>query len=334
MIREDILSRLAACPGDLLTGGQLARELGVSRTAVWKAIGALREEGHAIESMPNRGYRLLPSSDGLSRAAIQAALGTQSFGRSMELHEALPSTNLYLRGLPVEQLPEGHTVIADGQTAGRGRLGRPFCSPAREGVYLSILLKPRLPLPRLTLLTLCAAEAVCRALEAVCAIRPGVKWVNDVYYGGKKLCGILTEAMLSAELQRVEHAVVGIGINTGAVDASVEDIATSTQAITGARGIRNRLIASVLTHFEALYRLLCAGDADAVLIPYRARLCIAGKRVWIDAGGRRCRATVCGVDASGALVVRDEGGEERALTSGEIHPYGEEPARFSEGGIP
>ncbi|GHU79123.1 bifunctional ligase/repressor BirA [Clostridia bacterium] len=319
MLSERVLYLLEQNRGKLVTGGELAKQLDVSRTAIWKAVRALREDGSEIEALPNSGYRLLPESDGLSGQSIHDMLATENFGRSMELLESVASTNQYLKGLDTASLGEGYTVVADGQTSGRGRLGRPFYSPAREGVYLSVLLKPAIPLAETAFLTICAAVAVCRAVEAVCGVKTGIKWVNDIYVAGKKLCGILTEAFISAEMQSVDYAVAGIGINTGDIPAEVEDTATSIYAAAGVRGIRNRLIAQLLNQFEGVYTdYTVRGKKREILEEYAGRLFIIGREVEVSAPGGVCTATVLGVNDSGGLMVKRRDGEIIHLGAGEI----------------
>lgn len=318
MLQERVLSCLEQNRGKLVTGGGLARELGVSRTAVWKAIHALEAKGHEIESVAGSGYRLADESDGLSVKGITDLLTTKVFGRELELHQSLPSTNTYIKGLDTLALPEGFAVIADEQTAGRGRLGRTFYSPAREGVYLSVLLKPQLALEEVPLLTICAAVAVSRAIERVCGISPEVKWVNDIFYKGKKLCGILSEGFVSAELGQVESVVVGMGINTGDVDPAVAEIATSLAEAAGVRGIRNWLAAEMLNCFEEVYNSFTSGGRREILGEYSGRLFITGWRVEVVGAGVPYSATVLGIDDSGALLVKNASGQKKALRTGEI----------------
>ncbi len=314
-----VLNFLEQRRGEIKTGGKLARELGVSRTAVWKAVRALREDGHDIQALPNSGYRLLGDSDGLSLQGIEKHLSTDRFGRKIELHDTLASTNSYIKGLDTSRLPDGFAVIADGQTAGRGRLGREFVSPPRQGVYLSVLSRPAIGVGDITLLTLCAAVAVCRAIETVCGASPRIKWVNDIYLEGKKVSGILSEAFLSAELGAVEYAVIGIGINTGEVDASVAGIATSIYRAIGLRGVRNRLAASLLNHLEWACDLLDGGAGrEALLREYASRLYILGKRVRARYPHGNREGTVLGVDASGALRLEGADGTLSIVRSGEI----------------
>lgn len=318
MLQQKVLALLEQRRGELITGGEIARRLGVSRTAVWKAVNRLREDGSEIESVRNSGYRLLDSSDGLSEPAIRAGLTARSMGGQIELRKAIPSTNQYLKAQDTAVLPEGYTVIADEQTGGRGRMGRPFYSPARQGLYLSVLLKPTIALNETPFLTICAAVAVCNALETVCGIDAGIKWVNDIFCGGKKLCGILTEAFVSAEMQAVDYAIVGIGINTGDVAPEVAELATSVLAVTGQRGIRNRLAAEVLNQLDLMYIDFANGHKSTILAAYTGRLFILGKPVQVVQGSQTYPAVAEGLDENGALLVRRPDGTLQALRSGEI----------------
>ena len=319
MLQERVLSYLEQERGEVVTGGQIARQLGVSRTAVWKAVHALQEKGHEIETMANRGYRLTDSSDGLSVQGITSYLSTQSFGRELELHETISSTNNRLKELNTASLPEGYTVAADEQTSGRGRLGRTFSSPAGQGIYFSVLLKPEIELQDITLLTICAASAVCRAVDKICGVQTDIKWVNDVFLKGRKLCGILSEAFISAELQKIEGVVVGIGINTGVVDAAVKEIAVSLLEITGQRGLRNQLLAEVLNQLEKIYYdFTLHQKREEILASYSERLLFMGKQVELAEGRKRYQASVLGVDENGALRVRTQEGNQHSVISGEI----------------
>lgn len=206
----------------------------------------------------------------LNKESIGGRLNTETFGRQMEILSVVGSTNDYLKTL--SDKPEGYCVVADGQTEGRGRLSRKFYSPKGQGVYLSVLLKPQIPLEDINFITLCAGAAVHLALSEVCGLNTHVKWVNDIFFEGKKICGILTETSVCAENSVVNSVITGIGINTGTVAAEVSDIATSVYAISGQTGIRNELIASVLNFFEKLYfDFVRRGDKKTVLDIYNQR---------------------------------------------------------------
>lgn len=315
MVKDEVIKYLENHRGQIITGGKLARELKVSRTAIWKAIHALKDEGHDIESLPGSGYVLDPDSDGLSIAEIKKHLNTDFLGREIEVHGSIDSTNSYIKEGGIKHA-EGFTVLADRQTAGRGRFGRSFTSPAHEGIYMSFLLKPSIPIDKITLLTVFAAVAVSRAVENVCGITTELKWVNDVFFNGKKLCGILSEAMLSAEVNMVDYAVVGIGINTNKVDKTLHDIATSIYEINQTKGIRNELIAEILNRFENLY--LNIAEPSDILEEYSSRLFVIDKLVEAKWGEETLTGTVKGIDDTAALLLQGDDGEISRINSGEI----------------
>jgi BirA family biotin operon repressor/biotin-[acetyl-CoA-carboxylase] ligase len=319
MLKDDVLYILERQRGQLVTGGWLAKKLGVSRTAIWKTIHALEEDGNTIRSQRGSGYRLEENSDALSARLITKGLTTEFLGRKLIFLPTVHSTNQYLREFAEAEAVSGTVVIADEQTGGRGRRNRPFLSPKGEGVYLSLLLRLDRAGMDIRPLTLCAAVAVAQAIEAVCGAQAAIKWVNDVYLGGRKVSGILTEAVLSAELQELTTVVVGIGINTGSIPEEISGIATSIREAAGVRGIRNRLAATVLNRFEPLYRAYAErGDKQALMREYEGRLFILNKTVTVTAAEQTYTATVTGIDETGALLVRDEASTARTLVSGEI----------------
>ena len=320
MLQEQILSYLEKNKGQQVTGGELAREFQVSRTAVWKSIHALCENGHRIQSFSKSGYVLLSESDGLSKTSIQSNLTTKTFGQHLELLKTIPSTNQYLKELAIHDLPEGYAVLANEQTQGRGRLNRTFHSPSNEGIYLSILVKPQIALSETPFLTICTAVAVSQAIEKICGFTAGIKWVNDLYYDNKKLCGILTEGFVSAELQIIDYAIVGIGINTGHVVPEVQDIATSIYDVTHILGIRNQLIAEILNQFEKIYVQFTQQDKKQdILQEYVDKLFIMNRKIQVITSDKPYEAIVTGVDISGALIVRNIAGETIHINSGSIN---------------
>ena len=318
MLKQDILYALEQRKGELVSGGALASEFGVTRMAVSKAIKALIEDGNLITAHPNSGYVLSPESDGLNERSIAARLTTRFLGRKLELHKSLSSTNKHMREMDLASAPDGLTVIADGQTQGRGRQGRLFLSPQRQGVYMSVLLKPGISPAKTRFLTVCAAVAVSRALEAVAGIDPQIKWVNDICLNGKKLCGILTEAIVSAEAHSIDSAIIGIGINTGDIPAEIADVAVSVPGVGGRRGLRNALIAGILNQLEAIYEPYTkTEDPSPVLADYSKRLQNLGQFVQVRDGTRVLEGTVHAVDETGALLLL-AGGKTIPVISGEI----------------
>ena len=299
----------------VISGGELGERLSVSRNAVHKAITSLKQEGFLIESQARQGYKFLGDGDVINKSIISRYLKTKNLGRSLDVLEQVDSTNSYLkRKLP---LGEGYAVVSDCQINGMGRKGRIFYSP-KGGLYLSFVLKPNLPIAKLQFLTICAALAVCRALKEVCDFDADVKWVNDIYYDGKKLCGISTDASFSAELLGVEHVIMGIGINLLDVANEVSNIATSVKNITGKTGFRNRLIASVLNNMQSTLGEFYDGGTLKLIDEYRQKLFIINKTVTVVEGDKEYTGVVHSITNDGGLSVQIKGQGLKIFRAGEI----------------
>ena len=314
--KESLLTLLEAQQGSFVSGEELAGSLKLSRAAVSKAMKALRQEGYAIEAVTNRGYRLSPDSDILSVQGIKKHL-RQEF--QISLHPSVGSTNTVLRSLAEQGAPEGTVVIGLEQTGGRGRMGRAFYSPPDTGVYLSLLLRPVNADPRqIVTLTAAAAVALCQAIEAVSGSTPQIKWVNDVFLNGRKVCGILSEAAFGLESGAPEYVVVGVGINACAPEGGFPPELESIAGALWNRPVpdgKNSLAAEFLNRFWTLYT---AGDPAAYLADYRSRSLVVGKDVTILAGGTETPAHALGIDESCRLLVRYANGETAALSYGEV----------------
>lgn len=327
MSRKTILELLRN-QEDFLSGQELSRRLGLSRAAVWKAVDALRREGYAIEARPGLGYRLTAAPDAMTEPEIRSFLGqTHCVGRSLRCFDELDSTNLRAKQLAQEGAPDGTVVTADCQTAGRGRMDRSFQSPRGKGVYLTALLRPNLPPERLLPVTAMAGVAVCDAVEALCGVRPGLKWPNDPVLGGKKLCGILTELSLEGETGRVQYLVLGIGVNVGQTAGDftpeVAEMATSLSLALGHPVSRPALAAAELRALDRLYADLLAGNLAPYLAAYRRDCVNLGKTVQlISPDGARETARALDIDDDFSLVVRTEAGEEKTVRSGEVSVRG------------
>lgn len=236
-------------------------------------------------------------------------------GWTAECYDRVDSTNRLAKERAVQGAREGLVILADSQSAGRGRLGRSFCSPPGTGLYMSVLLRPQLPAQKALLITTAAAVAVCRAIERVSSRTAQIKWVNDVYCDGKKVCGILTEAAFDGD--RMAYAVLGIGIN---VNAPENGFSSEIQGIAGAvfdegDGDRALLAAAVLDAFFEEYAHL---SEERFTDEYRARSCLVGKLIVVKAPTGDREATALGVDEQCRLLVRYEDGEEEALSSGDV----------------
>lgn len=326
MSRKDVLELLRREEG-FLSGEDLSRRLGLSRTAVWKAVDSLRRNGYEIEARPGLGYRLAAAPDALTEPEIRSFLGpTAIVGRELRCFEELDSTNNYLKALT--DASDGLAVTAECQTAGRGRMDRSFQSPRGAGVYLSVLLRPELPPDRLPSMTALAGVAVCAAVERLCGVRPGLKWPNDPVLNGKKLCGILTEASLEAETGRLQSMVVGVGVNVAQkpedFSPEVREMAASLLQLLGRPVSRPRLAAALLEELDKAYAALLAGDLSAYLAAYRRDCVNLGRTVRLIpfGGGERETAQAVDIDGDFSLIVRGADGEERTVRSGEVSVRG------------
>lgn len=317
--KEQLLTLFENNKGVYFSGEDIADALSVSRTAVWKAVKALREEGYRIAAVPNRGYSLAEDTDILSAQGILRYL---SPGFSMirpEIFPVLDSTNRKVREQAAAGAAEGYTAIALHQTAGKGRRGHSFHSPAGTGIYMSILLRPAdCTAQDAARLTTMAAVAACEAIEAVSGEKALIKWVNDIFVNEKKAAGILTEASVSLENGLLEYAVLGIGINAlppeeGFPD-EISDIAGAVFREPVPDG-KNRLAAEFINRFMTYY---CSPQPGVLLTRYRERCFVLGRTVQVlSANGRRA-ARALELDEDFRLVVEYEDGGKEALCSGEI----------------
>ena len=327
MTKDLVLNALKSHPDTYVSGAALSAGLGVSRTAVWKAVESLRKEGHPIVSHPRRGHCLASGGDVLSEAGIRRYLTHP--GLQVRFFPVITSTNTVLKQMALENAPAGLALVAESQTGGRGRLGRSFFSPAGSGLYLSLLLRPEMEAAQATLLTACAAVAVAESMEELSGIRPGIKWVNDLFVEGRKVCGILTEAGLDLETGRVSHVIVGIGINIRppreGFPEELRDIAGSAFGSLPVPDLRNRLAAGILNRLMAWAQ---NPGAQEIFEKYRERSLAPGQPILILEPGREpVAAEALGLERDYALRVRLEDGSERLLRSGEIsiralHPDG------------
>lgn len=322
-MRAEVLKVLQAAGGAWVSGEELARSLGVSRTAVWKQVEALRKEGFAIESSPRLGYRLAAAPDAVTPAAVQAALRTERLGRSIEFRQSVGSTNEVAKALARLGAPEGLVVVAEEQTGGKGRLGRTWHSPPGVGIWMTVVLRPPLIPYEAARLTLCAAVAVAGAIRQVAGLPAAIKWPNDIVLEDRKVCGILTE--MEADWDRVHFAVVGIGINANlpaeAFPEHLRATATSLLAAGGKPVPRALLIAEVLARLEAEYQDLVAGRFDQVLTRWRALSATLGRTVRVlpvAPDQPEVVGVAEAVDPSGALLVRLPDGQLHRVVAGEV----------------
>lgn len=311
-VKAQVLSALDAARGRYISGQELADQLGVSRAAIWKAVTALRADGTPIEAITNRGYALPHGADLLNADAITALLAP-AVAQAVQITvvDRLPGTNAALRTQANNGAPEGLVLIAQAQSAGRGRRGRrghSFFSPP-GGLYLSILLRPAFSTRQSPQITALAAVAAARAAEQLCGTPIQIKWVNDLWKNGKKVCGILTEAAVDLESGMLDYAVLGLGFNlvqpSGGWPKELAAVAGSLFDSAPAPGARAALAAAFLNEFWALYH---TGLRGSWLDDYRRRQALTGRHVALIPNGSEPRgATVLGIDDDCRLLVRCDG---------------------------
>lgn len=318
-LKDKVLEILEINRGQMFSGAEIARQLDVSRTAVWKAVKELRADGIEINAVTNGGYTIPKHEDSLSSQGILAILGDTDF--DIHTQKIVTSTNTVLKELAQDGTPAGYVLCAEEQTQGKGRLGRSFYSPADSGIYMSILLRPKINAQDSLFITTSAAVAVARAIE-ICSdnkVKPQIKWVNDIFIDGKKVCGILTEAAIDFESGGLEYAVLGIGVNItqpkGDFPSEIKDVATSVFDKDSKENMRNRLAAEIL---RQLSQMPDSFNSTAILEEYRERSMIIGKDVLAHFPNEIKPCHVIGIDERARLIIQFEDGEIQHLSSGEV----------------
>lgn len=320
MNREQILDILEQNRGCHISGADLSRTLGVSRSAVWKQIETLRARGYEIVGGPNLGYLLEGSPDLLYPREIQKNLHTRSFGRQVYHLRSAGSTNQVAQDLARQGCPEGTLVVAEAQTAGRGRWQRPWWSPPESGIWMSLVLRPQLAPYRVPQVTLVAGVSCARAIHKQLGLRTGIKWPNDIVYDGRKLCGILVE--MDAAAEQVHFLVVGIGINVNQELADfppeLRDLVTSLRMLAGRPVERLPLVRHLLEVLEKDYDRYCRDGFAAARKGWMSYQATLGKGVKVQAGMEEFTGEACGLDEDGSLLVRLGGGQIRRCIAGEV----------------
>ena len=316
-LKSKVLTILEENRGKSVSGNRIAATLGITRSAVWKGVNQLRNDGYLISAVTNRGYCLTQENDLLNEPSIRTLLRTHDIGRQMDVFRTIDSTNNFAKRLAEIGSANGHTIIAEAQTEGKGRMGRSFHSPSAQGIYISVIVRPPVTLEQASNLTACAAVAVCEAIEDVAGVRCGIKWVNDVYINDKKVCGILTEASMNVEEATLDYAVIGIGINVNnpSFPDDISHKATSIRLEAGGCINRSVLCAELLNRLEE--RIDTIGDG-AFMDLYRARSILDDRDVTIYNNGIGYRAHVLGIDERGRLIIRRSNGSVDRILNGSI----------------
>ena len=317
-----VLELLEQGRGQNISGERIAKQLNLTRNAIWKAVKELEKDGYKIEATTNKGYRLSDDNDILSVQGMLPFLWKKEISHNITLYPSLESTNTTAKELAIQGADHGTIIIADSQSAGRGRYNRSFYSPSRQGIYISFVLRPTKHdfINNPTLITSYAAVSVCQAIETTTGKKPKIKWVNDIFLDGKKICGILTEAITNFETGNMQWIVLGIGINFTIPDSGFPKEIKKTAGAVFSKSkptiTRNRLTAELINRildFEGSW------DRDNIFGQYKERLFILGERVTVtESNGAFFDAVAVDIDNTGRLVVKKDSGELIALSAGEV----------------
>lgn len=320
-MKAEILKMLRETDG-YVSGQELCNKFGVSRTAVWKAINQLKENGYEIEAVQNKGYHLLSAPDVMDQTELESIHATEWAGCEIYYFDSIDSTNTKAKELAEEGHPSGTLVVADRQTAGKGRRGRSWESPSGIGIFMTLMLKPEINPNHASMLTLVAAMATTRAIRRVTGVPAMIKWPNDIVMNGKKVCGILTE--MSAQFDYINHIVIGIGINVHNEDFP-EEIAQTASSIyleSGQHIHRASLIEAFLEEFEDVYaEYLKTEDMEGLMKEYDSMLVNRGRQVRVLDPKEPFEGKAMGITKKGELIV-DTWESRKLVSSGEVSVRG------------
>ena len=315
-----IINFLKRSPG-YISGEEISQSLKVSRAGIWKYIQELRECGYTIEAVPHFGYRLVSVPDKIFPWEIAFDLGTRYLGKRIIYHDTVASTMDEAFKLGVQQAQEGTLVCTEGQTKGRGRMGRKWMSPKGKGIYASFLLRPELAVADVAVLTLLVAVAIGEGIRKVSAIDARIKWPNDILVGKRKLAGILTE--LNAEMDRIKFVVVGIGININAIALQLPPEATSLKIETGKNFSRVNIFQEVLRSLENWYEVLKKGGSAPILKRWKELSAMMGQRVRIKDLGNFIEGEAVDLADDGGLLIKKDNGEMIKRMAGDVEFLGD-----------
>lgn len=321
-MKKEIL-RILRNNNEYVSGQDLCNKLGVSRTAIWKVMNQLKEEGYVLEAVSKKGYKLLEKPDILSKEEIESQMDTEVFGRRVTYFDEIDSTNIYAKKLGEEIDSHGTLVVADKQIQGKGRRGKGWESPKGSGIWMTLILKPKLNPGAASMITIVAGLSVSNAMNKLYGIQSSIKWPNDIVLHGKKICGILTE--MSTEFDYINHLVVGIGINANMkeIPEDIKDIATSISKEYGKTILRSDLIAAIMKEFEFYYKIFMKTyNLEKLMNDYNERLVSKDREVVIIEAGCKYEAIALGINKDGELRIKTKDGVEKKVFSGEVSVRG------------
>ena len=307
---------------DYISGQELCRRFGVTRSAVWKAVGQLKKEGYEIEAVQNRGYKLV-KAEGYGESELRSRIRTVWAGSELHFYRITGSTNLLAKQAGEEDAPHGALFVADEQTAGRGRRGRSWQSPPGANIYFTILLRPDFAPDQASMLTLVMAHSVACAIHRLTGLEPSIKWPNDVLLEGKKVCGILTE--MSVEREYIHYVVCGVGINVVSQDfpEGIREHAIAVEEVYGQAVSKGALLQYVMEDFERDYdAFVAAGDLTPLLESYNGILVNRDRRVRVLDPKGEWEGIARGINAGGELLVEDIEGGIQNIFAGEVSVRG------------
>jgi len=320
MMEEEILQLLREDPSGFISGEEIGRRLKVSRTAVWKRMTHLRSLGYEVEASTRSGYRLIQSPDLLTPAEVKPFLKTKWMGKKIHYFPSLDSTNSKAYELATRGAEEGEVVIAESQEKGRGRLGRNWFSPPSLNLYLSVILRPKIPPHQAPLITLMAAVATAGAIEKCSGLRPLIKWPNDILLGGGKVAGLLNE--IQSETDRIHFVILGIGVNLNLDEKTfpkeIRSVAASMKQEMGQAISRKEFLSSLLQQLEEWYAIYLKEGGDVILNAWREQARIKGKPVKVTSFGETISGIAVDIDSDGALILRMENGKRKRVVAGDV----------------
>ncbi|SDY57941.1 biotin--[acetyl-CoA-carboxylase] ligase [Tindallia californiensis] len=317
-MKDKILDLLLHNAGSCMSGQQISRMLNISRTAVWKHIKTLQDQGYPIQSIDRKGYQLSVGESYFTVDDLKKRLDTKWIGRKIIVLPRVDSTNLYARKLK-DKLSHGDIVVAEEQTKGKGRQGKSWSSPRGDGIWVTIFLRPSFSIEKAAFITQLAAAAMWHSIKKNTDLETKVKWPNDLLIGEKKVSGILTE--LAGELSQIDFMLVGVGlnVNTDFFPEEIKDTATSLKRITGKKLDRTKLLTNFLEQFEVYYDEICHNaTSENALGIIRQHSSVLNKWIYITRYGQRIEAKAVNILDNGALEVEHKDKTREILSGGEI----------------
>ncbi|QTM99634.1 biotin--[acetyl-CoA-carboxylase] ligase [Sediminibacillus dalangtanensis] len=319
--RNQLIELLKRSNQSFISGQELSENLGISRTAVWKHMKELEKEGYQVQAVPRKGYRISGQPDKLSASTVKWGLRTRWAGKQLFHYPVVESTQVIGHQLAQKGTEEGTVILADEQTAGKGRMGRRWHSAKTEGIWMSIILRPPIlphKAPQITLLT---AVAIAEAIESLTNTTPAIKWPNDIFFHDRKAAGILTE--MQAEQDEIQYIVLGIGINVNQslsdLPEDIQQTATSIKQETGIEWELAPLVQQILADFETYYGNYLLNGFAAIKEKWEHYGYKIGEQVHVSASKQEYQAEILGIAEDGALRVRKLDGGDENLYSAEIH---------------